>query len=175
MSQKHKAMGIWQIRPNENIFIPISNAVLAEAFFRKYGLDRVISGFKKKGTDLGKLAELLVAYKLGDNFSIFKAHGFITQPEIRRRFGINEFNVKGLYHAVERLGGKHEAVIGAFKNRTLKKYGQDVVDVIFNRTSLVYFGYKPELAMHGRSKDGHPEECRMAVGISQLAKPRASR
>jgi len=171
MSQKHRTKGTWQIRPNENISISIGNAILSEAFFRKYGLDKVISGFKKKGTDLGKLAELLVAYKLGDNFSILKAHEFIMQPEIRRRFGIEEFDVKGLYRAVERLGENRETVIAAFRNRILEEYGQDVVDVIFDWTSLVYFGYKPDLAMHGRSKDGHPEECQMAVGIAQLAKP----
>jgi len=77
MSYKHRTKGTWQIRPNENISIPIGKARLAEALFRKYGLDRLISGFKKKGTDLEKLAELLMAYKLGDNFSIHKAHGFI--------------------------------------------------------------------------------------------------
>ena len=59
---------------------------------------------KKKGADLGKLTELLVAYKLGDIFSILKARNFIMQPEIRQHFGINEFDVKGLYRAVERLG-----------------------------------------------------------------------
>lgn len=171
MSQKHKATGTWQIRPNENISIPIGSAVLAEAFFRKYGLDRVISGLKKKGTDLGKLAELLVAYKLGDNFSILKVHEFITRPEMRQRFGIDGFDVKGPYRAVERLGENREAIIGAFRKRALEEYGQDVVDVIFDRTSLVYFGYKPELAMRGHSKDGHPEECQMAVGIAQPAKP----
>jgi len=171
MSCKQKATGTWSIRQNENISIPIGNAVLSEAFFRKYGLDTVISKFKKKGTDLGRLAELLVAYKLGDNFSILRAHDFIMQPEIRGRFGIDEFDVRGLYRAIERLGENRETVIAAFRNRILNEYGSELVDVIFDWSSLVYFGYKPELAMRGHSKDGHPEECQMTIGIAQLAKP----
>ena len=171
MSCKHRTKGTWSIRQNENISVPIGNAVLSEAFFRKYGLDRVISKFKKKGTDLGRLAELLVAYKLGDNFSILKAHDFIMQPTIRERFAIDEFDVKGLYRAVERLGENREAIIAAFRNRILDEYGKDTADVMFDWTSLVYFGYKPESAMRGHSKDGHPEECQITIGVTQLAKP----
>ena len=171
MFSKQKTKGTWSIKHNKNISIPIGNAVLSEAFFKKYGLNQVISKLKKKGTDLGKLTELLVAYKLGDNFSILKAHDFIMQPEIRQRFGINEFDVKGLYRAVERLGENRETVIAAFRNKILAEYGKEVTDIIFDWTSLVYFGYKPELAMRGHSKDGHPEECQMTIGISQLAKP----
>ena len=171
MSCKHRTKRTWTIRPNENISVLIGNAVLSEAFFRKYGLDKVISGFKKKGTDLGRLAELLGAYKLGDNFSILKAHEFIMRPTIRERFGIEEFDVKGLYRAVERLGDNREAIIAAFRNRILNEYGKDTADIIFDWTSLVYFGYKPESAMRGHSKDGHPEECQITIGVTQLAKP----
>jgi transposase len=114
---------------------------------------------------------MMVAYKLGDNFSILKAHEFIMQPEIRQRFGLGEFNVKGLYRATERLGANRDIIVSAFRNRILKEYGKDVADVIFDRTSLMYFGYKPELAMRGYSRDGHPEECQIMMGVAQLAKP----
>jgi len=127
-------------------------------------------GLKKKGTDLRKFAELLVAYKLGDNFSILKAHEFIIRSEMRHCFGIEEFDLKRLYYVFECLGENREAFIATFRNRILKEYGQDVVDVILDWTSLVYFGYKPDLAMCGYSKDGYPEECQMIVGIAQLAK-----
>ena len=171
MSSKHKATGTWRIRPNDNKSVAIGNVLLSEAFFRKYGLDRVISGLKTKGIDLSKLAELMVAYKLGDNFSIFKAHEFIMEPVIRDRFRLDEFNVKTLYRAVERLGQNRERIVAAFRQRILSEYGQQISDVIFDWTSLVYFGYKPELAMRGHSKDGHPEECQMTIGVAQAAKP----
>ena len=72
MSRKHTTTGTWRIKPNDNKLIAIGNVLLSEAFFRKYGLDREIKKLKAKGIDLAKLAELMVAYKLGDNFSIFR-------------------------------------------------------------------------------------------------------
>ena len=171
MTNKHKATGTWPIKVNDNKSIAVGNAILSEAFFRKYGLEKKISNLKSKGIDLGRLIELLVAYKLGDNFSILRAHDFIMRPEIRSRFGLGEFDVKTLYRAVERIGENRESIIAHFRNRILNEYGQEVSDIIFDWTSLVYFGYKPELAMRGHSKDGHPEECQMTVGVAQLAKP----
>lgn len=53
----------------------------------------------------------MVAYKLGDNFSISRAHEFIMEPVIRGRFGLDEFNVKTLYRAVERLGRNREKIV----------------------------------------------------------------
>ncbi len=76
---------------------------------------------KAKGIDLSKLAELMVAYKLGDNFSMFKAHEFIMEPVIRERFGLDEFSAKTLYRAVERLGKNRERIVSAFKQRVRKR------------------------------------------------------
>ena len=69
------------------------------------------------------------------------------------------------------MGQNRERVVAAFRQRVLKEYGPQISDVIFDWTSLVYFGYKPELAMRRNSKDGHPEECQMTVGVAQAAKP----
>jgi hypothetical protein len=69
------------------------------------------------------------------------------------------------------VGQNRERVVAAFRQRVLKEYGPQMSDVIFDWTSLVYFGYKPELAMRRNSKDGHPEECQMTVGVAQAAKP----
>ena len=71
MSSK-KATGTWRVKPNDNKSVAIGNVLLSEAFFKKYGLDREISSLESKGVELAKLAELLVAYKLGDNFSILE-------------------------------------------------------------------------------------------------------
>ena len=71
---------------------------------------------------------------------------------------------------MERLGQNRERVVSAFSRRIMSEYGQQISDVVFDWTSLVYFGYKPDLAMRGHSKDGHPEECQMTVGVAQAAK-----
>lgn len=43
--------------------------------------------------------------------------------------------------------------------------------MIFDWTSPVYFGYEPEPAVRGHSRDGRPEECRTTMGVAQAAKP----
>jgi len=65
-----------EIKPNANISVPIGNILLTEAFFERFGLFGLMNDLKSKGIDLGKLAELMVAYKLGDNFSILRCHEF---------------------------------------------------------------------------------------------------
>ncbi len=86
MSSK-KAMGTWCVKPNDNKSVTIGNVLLSEAFFKKYRLDREISSLKSEGVDLAKLAELLVAYKLGDNYGILRDHEFLMEPSIRTGSG----------------------------------------------------------------------------------------
>ena len=160
-----------EIKPNANISVPIGNILLTEAFFERFGLSGLLKGLKSKGIDLGKLAELMVAYKLGDNFSILRCHEFAMQEPVRRHIGLPEFNVKTLYRAVETLGENRELIIGHFRRTFMRMYGPEITDMIFDWTSLVYFGSEPDLAMRGKSRDGHPEECQVTIGISQLAKP----
>lgn len=161
----------FKVSRNDNLSVPIGNLIWAQAFFERFGLDDVIRTFKTKGTDLAKLAELMVGYKVGDNFSILRCHDFAMQRPIRNLMGLPEFSVRGLYRAVEILGENREAIITRFRQQFLREYGPELTDTVFDWTSLVYFGSKPDLAMRGHSKDGHPEECQMNIGISQLAKP----
>ena len=161
----------FQIKRNDNLSVPIGNLVWAQAFFGRFGLDEVIRAFKTKGTDLAKLAEAMVAYKAGGNFSILRCHDFIMQPPVRQHLGLPEFDVHGLYRAVELLGRNKESIVTAFRQRFLREYGPEVTDTVFDWTSLVYFGDRPDKAMRGHSKDGHPEECQVMVGVAQLAKP----
>ena len=115
----------------------------------------MIRAFKAKGTDFVKLVEAMVAYKVGDNFSILRCHEFMMQPPIREALGLPEFDVRGLYRAVEILGRNKEPIITAFRKRFLAEFGPKITDTGFDWTSLSYFGDKPEKAMRGHSKDGH--------------------
>lgn len=160
-----------ELKANGNLSVPIGNLLWTEAFFARFGLDDVIGGLKSKGTALDRLAELMVAYKVGDNFSILRCHDFAMKPPIREHLGLPEFDVRGLYRAVETLGENREHIIDHFRKTFLRMYGPEIADTVFDWTSLVYFGSKPDLAMRGHSKDGHPEECQVTVGIAQLAKP----
>ena len=160
-----------EIRVNKNLSVPIGNLFWTEAFFEHFGLYDHIRGMKSKGTDLGKLAELMVSYKTGDNFSILRCHEYALSPPIREHTGLPEFDVRGLYRAVEILGENRENIITHFRRTFLSMYGPELTDMVFDRTSLVYFGSEPDLAMRGYSRDGYPEECQIMVGISQPAKP----
>ena len=113
----------------------------------------------------------MVAYKAGDNFSILRCHDFMMRPPVRQHLGLPEFDVRGLYRAVGLLGRNREPIVTAFRQRFLREYGPDVTDTVFDWTSLVYFGDRPDKAMRGHSKDGHPEECRIMVGVAQPSKP----
>ncbi len=95
----------------------------------------------------------------------------MMQPPIREALGLPEFDVRGLYRAVEILGRNKEPIITAFRKRFLAEFGPKITDTGFDWTSLSYFGDKPEKAMRGHSKDGHPEECQVMIGVAQLAKP----
>jgi len=160
-----------EIKVNSNLSVPIGNVLWSEAFFEHFGLGHLIRGLKSKGTDLGKLAELMVAYKVGENFSILRCHDLAMSPLIRDHFGFTEFDVRGLYRAVETLGENREFIITHFRQMFLLMYGPEITDMVFDWTSLVYFGSEPDLAMRGYSRDGRPEECQVTVGIAQLAKP----
>jgi len=161
----------FEINVNRNLSVPIGNVLWTEAFFEHFGLYDLISGLKSKGTDLGKLAELMVAYKTGDNFSILRCHELATSPLVKEHLGLPVFDVRGLYRAVEILGENREFIITHFRQAFLLMYGPKVTDMVFDWTSLVYFGSEPDLAMRGYSRDGHPEECQVTLGIAQLAKP----
>ena len=160
-----------EINVNRNLSVAIGNILWTEAFFEHFGLYDLIKGMKSKGTDLGKLAELMVAYKAGDNFSILRCHEFAMSPLVRGHLGLPEFDVRGLYRAVEILGENREFIITHFRKAFLLMYGPKMTDMIFDWSSLVYFGSGPELAMRGYSRDGRPEECQVTLGIAQLAKP----
>ncbi|MDR1690276.1 MAG: hypothetical protein LBR42_00345, partial [Candidatus Methanoplasma sp.] len=129
-----------ELRPNKNISVPIWNIILAEAFFDRFGLYDTVKGLKTKGIDRRRIAELMVAYKVGDSFSILKCHEFSMQEPVRRHAGIPVFDVKTMYRAVDTLGENREQTMDHFRKTFLRMYGQEITDTTFDRTSLIYFG-----------------------------------
>ena len=117
------------------------------------------------------IPQILIPYKEVGELYNAGLNEFMMQPPIREALGLPEFDVRGLYRAVEIIGRNKEPIVTAFRKRFLAEYGPEVTDTVFDWTSLVYFGDKPEKAMRGHSKDGHPEECQVMVGVAQLAKP----
>ena len=109
----------FRVKHNDNLSVPIGSLVWAQAFFERFGLDGIIRTLKTMGTDLAKLTEVMVAYKARDNFSILCCHGFMMQRPIRETLNLPEFDVRGLYRAVEILGRNTEAIVTSFRQRFL--------------------------------------------------------
>ncbi|MGE0014698.1 MAG: hypothetical protein AB7S83_00690 [Candidatus Methanomethylophilaceae archaeon] len=126
-----------EIRRSDSISVPVGNPLWTEGFFEHFHIDDVLSGLKTRGTDPTKFAELTVAYKAGGNFSILKCHDFVMPPPIREHMGIPEFDVRGLYRAVEISGENRESAITHFRQVFLKMYGPEVTDTVSDRTSPV--------------------------------------
>ena len=80
----------------------------------------------------------MVAYKAGDNFSILRCHGFMMRPPIREVLGLPEFDVRGLYRAVETFGKKK--LFSSMKSdigiRPIRTWTDDAVDGILLICSL---------------------------------------
>ncbi len=89
-----------ELKANGNLSVPVGNLLWTGAFSARFGLDGVIAGLKNKGTALDRLAEPMVAYRAGDNFSILRCHDFAMKPPIREHLGLPGFDVRGLYRAV---------------------------------------------------------------------------
>lgn len=103
-----------------------------QAFFERFGLDTIIGELKSQGTALDKLAEQMVAYKIGDDFSILKCHDLAMMPPVREHLGLPGFDVRGLYRAVETLGENRERTIDHFRRTFLRIYGPEIADTVFD-------------------------------------------
>ena len=73
----------------------------------------------------------MVAYKVGDIFSILRCHEFIKQRPIRKTLDLPEFDVSGLYRAVETLERNKEPIVIAFRRMFLDEFGTKVMDTVF--------------------------------------------
>ena len=111
----------------------------------------------------------LLAYKLGDNFSVLQASKWINRPEIRDHYEIGAFNPKTLYRAVKLLGHNRERIVRELQDNVLELLGRPKTDVLLDWTSIVYYGDMAKLAKYGYSRDHNPGERQLTLGAAQLA------
>ena len=64
----------------------------------------MLDPLKEKGTDLSKLVEALVAYKMGENLSIDGYGRWLEEPLVRQVFGLPSTSSRTLYRAVGMVG-----------------------------------------------------------------------
>lgn len=74
---------------------------MVDDLYERLRLDEVIGRHKDRGISLDALVRGMLAYKLGDNFSVLRAGEWLNRPEVRGHYELRPLNVRTLYHAVE--------------------------------------------------------------------------
>ncbi len=92
------------ITVNGNKSIPMGTIRAVRLYSEKLGLAEMLDPLKEKGTDLSKLVEALVAYKMGENLSIDGYGRWLEEPLVRQVFGLPSTSSRTLYRAVGMVG-----------------------------------------------------------------------
>ena len=112
----------YEIVPNNNISFPIGTIQTVEKLYNLLDFPTVFSKHKKSGIDINNLLKALVSYKLTDNFSISKAHEWISRDEVLDTFDLKEFNEKAHYRLLEILGKNRETIISDIQDKLFARY-----------------------------------------------------
>jgi len=170
VTKQHK-LRTTQLTPNDNKSFSIGTMLMVDDWYERLDLPAVIGRHKDRGISLDALVRGMLAYKLGDNFSVLRAGEWLNRPEVREHYELREFNVKTLYRAVETLGRNRERIVRELQDRVLKLLGCESTDVLMDWTSIVYYGDMSSLAKYGYSRDHRPDKKQVTLGVAQLAPP----
>jgi len=161
----------YEIVPNNNISFPIGTILTVEKLYDVLDFTTVFGKHKKHGIDINKLLKALVSYKLTDNFSIKKAHEWITREEVLELFDLDTFSERTLYRVLETIGANREEIISDIQDNLFERYDFEHTNINMDWTSLVLHGDKAPLGKYGYSRDHRPDKKQIAIGITELADP----
>ncbi len=113
-----------QLTPNENKSFSIGTMLMVDDLYERFDLAAVIGRHKDKGISLDALVRGMLAYKLGDNFSVLQAGEWLNRPEVLDHYELRSFNVKTLYRAVETLEARCQ-LSKSSENQSVKCQSQD--------------------------------------------------
>ena len=112
----------YEIVPNNNISFPIGTIHAVEKLYDLLDFPTVFGKHKNNGIDINDLLKALVSYKLTDNFSISKAHEWISRDEVLDTFHLKKFNKRVHYRVLETLGKNRETIISDIQDRLFARY-----------------------------------------------------
>jgi transposase len=98
--------------------------LMVDDLYERFDLAAVIGRHKDKGISLDALVRGMLAYKLGDNFSVLQAGEWLNRPEVLDHYELRSFNVKTLYRAVETLEARCQ-LSKSSENQSVKCQSQD--------------------------------------------------
>ena len=148
------------LTPNENKSFAIGTVLMVDDWYERLGLHEIIGRHKRKGIDLDALVRGMLAYKLGENFSVLRAGEWMNSPAVLDHYGLESFNSRALYRAVELLGQQRERVVLELQNVILRLCDLPSTDIVLDWTSLVYYGDEPRLAKSWARVEFPPSETR---------------
>ena len=154
------------LTPNENKSFAIGTVLMVDDWCERFCLPGIIGRHKRKGIDLDALVRGMLAYKLGENFSVFRAGEWIGSPAVLEHYELEPFNSRALYRAVELLGQQRERIVLDLQDIILGLCDLPSTDIVLDWTSLVYCGDEPRLAKYGYSRDHQPGERQLTLGVA---------
>lgn len=169
MKQTHLRTRV--VEPNKNISFPVGTALAVQKYSRKLDFNGVLSRFKKRGTDITKLIEALLTYRLTENQSTSRASDWINRPAVLAEFSLKSFEERTLFRVLEILGDNYEEVIHLLQDQIFANYDFPHTDVNLDWTSFVLWGQKAELGAYGYSRSHRPDKKQITVGISEISSP----
>ena len=159
------------IEPNDNITFPIGTALAVQKYSEKLDFEGIFSRYKKRGTNITRLIEAIITYRLTENQSISRASNWINRPAILEHFSIKAFEERTLFRVFEQIGDNYEEIIHLLQNELFDQYDFPHTDVNLDWTSFVLWGTKAKLGEYGYSRGHRPDKKQITVGISQIGVP----
>jgi len=159
------------VEPNDNISFPIGIILLVKTLYEILNFSEIFGKHKKKGISIDDLLIALISYKLTDNFSIKRSHGWINRLEVLQIFNLISFSERTIYRLLETIGANREEIISDIQDRIFDRYDFDLTDINMDWTSIVLHGNKAELGKYGYSRDHRPDKKQITIGLAELANP----
>jgi transposase len=86
--QKQTKLRTAQLTPNENKSFSVGTMLMVDDWYERLNLQAVIGRHKDRGISLDALVRGMLAYKLGDNFSVLRAGEWLNRPEVRDHYNL---------------------------------------------------------------------------------------
>ncbi len=134
-----------KIKYNNNISFPVGTAFAVKKYSEKLNFEHIFSKFKQKGIPLKSLVEALISYKLSENLSLTRGSDWINRLEVLQEFGLESFEQKTLYRAIETIGKNYQEIILDLQDILFSQYDFEHTDVNMDWSSLILWGDKSTL------------------------------
>ena len=168
---KNKTLRTNKLKHTNNISFPIGTTISVKNYSKFLELGTIFSKFKQRGIPLLNIVEAVISYKLTENLSLTKASDWINRDEVLLEFGLNKFEQRTLFRAIETIGENYQTIILDIQDILFSKYDFSHTDVNMDWSSLIIWGDKSTLGKYGYSRDYRPDKKQITFGISELRKP----